>query len=166
METKFITSRVKHNHTFYTGWSYTVESAEIPEALKFDRWYKAFGDKIIAVRRVTVQQEMSLNGEMPNFNTHFCPKETYLEVETATAIACIVEFVSGSDVQGVIVKGGRKAKSHTLGTWRKYGCKRGHGMAWLRAKQGLKQCTSPESGSDICPGRAYEMLGSANAWAA
>jgi hypothetical protein len=49
-----------------------------------------------------------------------------------------------------LVLGGLRGKSMTLGTWRKYGGKRGHGMAYLRALTGMGRCTSPESGRDIC----------------
>lgn len=159
MQTEFITSRSKHGHIFYTAWRVQVEAiSDIPEHMKLCRWYPEFGHMIKAVRRVKVQSDMYLPEYPDKIISDHSPVDTYIEIETDHAIACIVDFVSGADIQGVIVKGGRKPKSYTLGTWRKYGCKRGHGMGWLRSKFGRGLCKSPESGSDICPAEAYRLL--------
>jgi hypothetical protein len=142
---EFITSRTKHDHVFFTAWRVQTETlSDVPEHMKMCRWFPEFGGKIKAVRKVSIQSDMHLP-EFPKSITDKTHMETYIEIETDHAIACIVDFVSGAEVGGVIVKGGKKCCSKTLGTWRKYGSKRGHGMSWLRAKFGLGLCKSPES---------------------
>lgn len=165
---KFITNRTKKlgdgtTRIFHTMWEVTTEElSDVPEHMKVCRWYPEFGGKIKAVRRVNVRSDIYMpehpSTEIPSHNWG----DTVIEIETDHAIACIVDFTSGAEVGGVIVKGSARGRGKnlcmTLGTWRKYGHKRGHGMAWIRAKfhQGL--CKSPESGSDVCPAEAYATL--------
>lgn len=155
---------VPTHKTFYTAWEITTEVlSDIPENMKSARWYPEFGGQIKAVRQVKVRSNMYLpefpeTANIPDHNWG----ETYIEIETDHAIACIVSFTGAPEVQGVIVKGyrarGKKPECMTLGTWNKYNGKRGHGMSWLRYKHARGLCQSPESKSDVCPGRAYATL--------
>jgi len=140
---------------------------------KSSRWFKAVGSLITRVEKVSVQSDMLLEGYAPKTEAEWAEHAkliwptTYTVIHTAKGSACVVDFQSGSDIAGVIVSRGRKPKALTLGTWRKYGSKRGHGMAWLRAEFGLGRCTSPEAGRDVCAGEAYGRLGSVEfAWGA
>jgi len=162
----FTSSRKKHDHTFYTQWRVTTSPGELTEAHKASRWYAAFGSDITKVERVSVQSEMLLEGRPAKTEADWADHakairpSIYTVVHTRYGNACIVDYQNDySDVAGVIVSRPRgKAKSLTLGTWKKYGSKRGHGMAWLRAMAGQKFCTSPDSGRDICPAEAYNRL--------
>jgi hypothetical protein len=169
METQtFITSRKKHGHTFLTAWRVQVESAEIPEAIKFDRWYKVLAPFITKVERWAIQSDIHLP-EYPDHNWDEKAKLVWpdrcLVIHTKFGTACVIEFTGGSAIQGITVNGERKPKALTLGTWKKYGSKRGHGMSYLRAMAGLGRCSSPETGSDICEFEAVSWLTQGDAYA-
>lgn len=159
---EFLSSYRKNNHTFHTAWRVQTEVlSDVPEHMKVCRWYPELSHLIKAVRRVSIQSDVYLPAYPDNTLTENSPVNTYIEIETDHAIACIVDFATGAEVGGVIVKSGftlAKRRAMTLGTWRKYRAKRGHGMAWLRAKFGRGLCKSPESGSDVCPAEAYATL--------
>ena len=160
--TTFTTSRTKHGHVFHTAYHVAVEEAELPETVKQDRWYRVLAPFITKVVRWSVQSDTHLP-EFPNHDwaqlakIHF-PDRTYV-VHTRFGTATIVEFKGHSEIQGMTYKSishefsasrvGHKSKALTLGTWKKYGGKRGHGMQQLRAAYGMGLCTSPESGRDV-----------------
>lgn len=161
----YTSSRKKHGRTFYTQWRVTSSPGELTEAHKASRWYAAFGAEITRVERVSVQSDMLLEGRSAKTEAEWADHAAHLAsnytvVHTRYGKACIVDYQNDySDVAGVVVSRPRgKAKSLTLGTWKKYGAKRGHGMAWLRAMYGQKSCTSPEAGQNICPAEAYNRL--------
>jgi len=166
METQtFITSRKKFDRTFLTQWRVTSQPAELTEAQKATRWYQVIGQSILAVTKVSVQSELHLEGhalkteaDWEDHAKRIFP-ETYTVIHTAHGTACIVQFEVAT-IQGITMNGGgrSKPKAFTLGTWRKYGSKRGHGMAYLRAMAGMGRCTSPESGRDICEFEAWVRL--------
>jgi len=153
---EFMTSRSKkigyrETQTFWTAHYVAITQTELPESCKNDRWYKVLAPFITAVELWECQSEMHLP-EFPKkrdwaANKH--PDRTYL-VHTPYGTATIVMFASGSAISGITFKSGRKNKALSLGTWRKYGSKRGHGMQQLRAMYGMKICTSPDSGRDVC----------------
>lgn len=149
---EFMTSRSKHGHTFHTAHYVAITSGvELPESCKQDRWYKVLAPFITRVELWECQQDMHLP-EFPktrDWAANKYPDRTYV-VHTQQGTATIVMFQGGSAISGITYKSGRKNKALTLGTWRKYGHKRGHGMQQLRAMFGMGLCTSPEAGRDVC----------------
>jgi hypothetical protein len=161
---EFMTSRTKkigyqETKTFWTAHYVAITAGvELPESVKNDRWFKVLAPFITRVELWECQSDMHLP-EYPktrDWAANRFPDRTYV-VHTQYGTATIVMFASGSAISGITFKNNRSAKrfnqhlkSMTLGTWRKYGGKRGHGMQQLRAMFGMKLCTSPESGRDIC----------------
>lgn len=141
-------------------WAYRMESepSELSAEQKASRWYAAFGESVIEVTRVRVAIEMLFGGKAQDWSSKSVCWDTYTVVCTAFGFACIVDFKDGSEVQGFIAAASGKAPCMTLGTWRKYRAKRGHGMAWLRIHAALGLCKSPEKGRDVCPAEAYAAL--------
>lgn len=157
METQtFTTTRKKHGHTFSTAWRVAVEASKLAESCKGDRWYKAMAPFITKVEQWSIQSDMLLQGSAVPTEAEWAEKAKHqwpdkiMVVHTKFGTACITMFQGGSAISGMTVNGPRKATSKTLGTWRKYGSKRGHGMGYLRAMAGLGRCTSPEAGRDVC----------------
>lgn len=164
MENTFITSRTKFDRTFRTAWRVQVEAAELPESVKKDRWYRVLSPFITKVERWSVQQDMLLDGHSTPTTEQWDEKakshwpDRTLVIHTKFGTGCVVLFEGHSDLQGITVASGRKAKAFTMGTWRKYGVKRGHGMQYLRAAAGMGLCGSPEKGRDICELEAVAHL--------
>lgn len=142
-----------------TTYKVTSETIELTAQQQTTRWFKAFGHAILSVRKVQIQCAHDKMGEV-DWNSGYLPVDSYIEIETANAIGCIVEFKEYSDVQGVVLKRStkRERKAFTLGTWRKYNGKRGHGMAWSRLQVAKGLSTSPETSADICAAQAYDLL--------
>ena len=160
----FTTSHKKSGHMFLTQWRVATEPGSLTEAHMGSDWFRAVGAGILGIEKMTIQHEVLLDGSTPKTEEQWaaCTRfETYTVIHTFHGSACIIDFVDRSEMGGVVVNGGRKPKSLTLGTWRKYGDKRGHGMSYLRALAGRGLCTSPERGRDVCRAEAYGRLGSA-----
>lgn len=146
-------------HISHTMWEVKRETlTSVPEEMRKDRWFQYVGAHILKVTKVTVRSDMFMPEyprEIPSHNWG----DSYIEIQTALGTACVVQFKGHSDIQGVVLNNGRKTpKAHTMGTWRKYGHKRGHGMSWLRYQHAQKTCTSPESGKDMWEHEAYTAL--------
>jgi hypothetical protein len=155
----FTTTRTRRGHTSSYAYHVVVEAAELPESVKKDRWYKVLAPFITKVERWSVQSD--IGGHAHNWAElakSIWPDRPYV-IHTKFGTAAVVVFESCSALQGIMVRGsGRKSKAHTMGTWRKYGTKRGHGMAYLRAAAGMGLCSSPESGRDISEFEAVSYL--------
>lgn len=160
METTFISTRKKSGRTFSTQWRVRTEDSELTEAHKAAAWFTAIGSYVTKVEKVTIQSDILLSGCEPKTAAQWDEHakviwpDVFTVIHTEHGSACIVEYRLGGQVAGVIANG----KSFTLGTWRKYGIKRGHGMSWLRSEHAQKRCTSPERGSDICEFEAWVRL--------
>lgn len=148
-------------HVSRMAYHVEISSAELPESVKNDRWYKVLAPFITKVEQWAVQSD--IGGHAHNWAEKaklVWPDRTFV-VHTKFGTATIVMFRDGSAIQGITVHGRKKAKAYTLGTWRKYGHKRGHGMQQLRAAAGMGLCSSPEAGRDICEWEAVGRLTSA-----
>jgi predicted secreted protein len=165
METTcFITSRTKHDRTFRTAWRVQVEESELTDKQKNGRWYQVLASFITKVERWSIQSDMLLEGKQAPTHQEWGEKAksqwpsccTVIHTKFGTGV--VIQFEGGSDLQGITVAGARKPKALTMGTWRKYGRKRGHGMAYLLAAQGMGLCGSPDSGRDICELEAVAYL--------
>ena len=160
----FPVSRKMNGHVFHEQWRVTTSPGELTEAHKSSRWYADFGSEITKVEKVEVLAQYSegvkTEEEWAEHARHRGGPSKYTVVTTPYGSTCIVDFVNNwSDVCGAIInRPGKRAKALTVGTSRKYGQKRGHGMAWLLAMAGQKRCTSPRSGRDVCPAEAYNRL--------
>lgn len=156
--------KVKGGRVLRTAYHVTSVPHELTDSEKGSRWMAEFGAAITKVERVKIGSHTFLTDEPVDWASPYIIWDTYTVITTTWGQCCIVEFQDGyHEVQGIVFSTlatlGRKMECRTLGTWRKYGQKRGHGMKWLRMMAAAGQCKSPESGRDICPAEAYDRMG-------
>jgi hypothetical protein len=162
-------SKRKNGYVHHRAFHVVIKSdVELSESVKAARWYPELAPAIVRVEQWTIQSDLHMPGTQHDWaeKAKLVWPTTQYVVHTQFGSAVITEIPAdhwnpaGAAISGIIFKaqGQRKGKALTLATWRKYGRKRGHGMAYLHAAYGLGYCTSPDLGSDICEQEAVERL--------
>ena len=124
---KFVQTRCKNGHVFNTEVIVTSEPCDVPEHMKADRWFKEVGACITKVNKVVVSRASILEGLSPEHNNPY----SYIEIHTELGRACVVHFVTGSEIQGYV---GNDGVTRSVDTWRKHGNIVGHGNFWMMAQ--------------------------------
>lgn len=100
--------------------------------MKAHRWYQEVGAHITKVCKVTVSRAMMYPSEGEMKTAEHTYPQTYIEVHTQYGRACVTDFTGQSELSGFV---GNDGTARNIGTWKKYGRVRGHGVAWMYAQK-------------------------------
>lgn len=144
----------KSGRTFTTRVTVTRTPASLSESRMLrSRWFDYCHEFVTEVNQVEVHLA-SADYEDEGWTT------TYLEIVTPNGRGCIVKFSHGEELMAFVMNSG-KALAH--GMWKKYGSRRGHCCAYLRAMN-----INPNSRTKVterCPAALYATVrGEGSKW--